>query len=63
MKLKPVLATVMGLLSLLVFFLGMVRGSVFWLWIAFICLLVSGIFIQLVIVRKKTDGASDDVDK
>lgn len=63
MKLKPFLATVMGLLSVLVFFLGLVRGSVLWLWIAFICSLVSGVFIQLLIVRKKKNDASDDLDK
>jgi hypothetical protein len=61
--LKPFLATVMGLLSLLVFFLGLVRASVFWLWIAFICALVSGVFIQLSIVRKKKNNAPDDLDK
>jgi hypothetical protein len=62
MKLKPFLATVMGLLSVLVFFLGMLQGSVLWLFIAFICSLISGVFIQLLIVRNKND-APDDLDK
>jgi hypothetical protein len=63
MKLKPFLAAVMGLLSVLVFFLGMLQGSVLWLFIAFVCSLISGVFIQVLIVRNKKNDAPDDLDK
>jgi hypothetical protein len=63
MKLKPFFAAVMGLLSVLVFFLGMLQGSVLWLFIAFVCSLISGVFIQVLIVRNKKNDAPDDLDK
>ena len=58
MKLKSFLTAVMSLLSLLVFGLGGARRNVFWLWIGFVCCLVSGVFVQLFIDRIKNDGAS-----
>jgi hypothetical protein len=58
MKLKSFLTAVMSLLSILVFGLGGARRNVFWLWIGFICCLVSGVFVQLFINRIKNDGAS-----
>jgi hypothetical protein len=51
--LKSFLTALMGLLSILVFGLGCIRNNVLWLWIAFICSLVSGIFVQLLLDRKK----------
>jgi ABC-type multidrug transport system permease subunit len=44
----------MGLLTLLVFGLGLEQGNVPWLWIAFLCALISGVFIQLFISRKNS---------
>lgn len=63
MKLKTLLITVMGLLSILVFFLGLVQQNVLWLWIAFLCFLVSGVFLQLLIDRKKKNEAPDRANK
>jgi hypothetical protein len=58
MRLKAFLTTVMSLLSILVTGLGGIEKDVMWLWIGFICCLVSGVFIQLFINRVKTDVAS-----
>jgi len=55
MKLKTFLTTVMSLLSILVLGLGGVRKNVFWLWIGFVCSLVSGVFVQLFINRVKKE--------
>jgi hypothetical protein len=51
--LKTSLTAVMGLLSLLVFGLALDDKNTLWLWISFICALISGIFLQLVINRRK----------
>jgi len=51
--LKTSLTAAMGLLSLLVFGLALEDKSTLWLWISFICALISGIFLQLVINRRK----------
>ena len=58
MKLKAFLTTVMSLLSILVTGLGGIEKDVLWLWVGFICCLVSGVFIQLFINRVKNDVAS-----
>ena len=58
MRLKSLLTAVMSLLSILVVGLGGVRKDVFWLWIGFICCLISGFFVQLFINRIKNDVAS-----
>ena len=58
MKLKAFLTTVMSLLSILVTGLGGMEKDVPWLWVGFICCLVSGVFIQLFINRVKNDVAS-----
>jgi hypothetical protein len=58
MKLKTFLTAVMSLLSILVLGLGGARRNVFWLWIGFVCSLVSGVFVQLFINRIKNDVAS-----
>jgi hypothetical protein len=58
MKLKAFLTTVMSLLSILVTGLGGMEKDVLWLWVGFICCLVSGVFIQLFINRVKNDVAS-----
>jgi preprotein translocase subunit SecF len=57
-KLKTFLTAVMSLLSVLVLGLGLMQRNVFWLWIGFVCSLVSGIFVQLFIDRIKNDIAS-----
>ena len=44
----------MGLLSILVFGLSLEYRNVLWLWIGFVCALISGIFVQLLINRNKT---------
>jgi hypothetical protein len=58
MKLKTFLTAVMSLLSILVLGLGGARRNVFWLWIGFVCALVSGVFVQLFINRIKNDVES-----
>lgn len=58
MTLKTFLTTLMSLLSILVVGLGGFQKDVFWLWIGFVCCLVSGVFIQLFINRVKNDVAS-----
>jgi di/tricarboxylate transporter len=55
MKLKAFLTAVMSLLSILVLGLGGVRKNVFWLWIGFVCSLVSAVFVQLFINRVKKE--------
>lgn len=58
MKLKTFLTAVMSVLSILVLGLGGVRRSVLWLWIGFICCVISGVFVQLFINRIKNDVTS-----
>ncbi len=55
---KATLIAVMGLLSVLVFLLGLVQQDVVWLFIAFLGLLVSGVFVQLLINGRKKDEDS-----
>jgi uncharacterized membrane protein YfhO len=55
-ELKTFLIAVMSLLSVLVFFLGLARQDVKWLFISFLCLLISGVFVQLLINRRKGSG-------
>jgi hypothetical protein len=54
MKLRAFLTTVMSLLSILVFGLGFIQQNVLWSFLGFVCVLVSGVFVQLFINRKKT---------
>jgi preprotein translocase subunit SecF len=58
LTLKALLTATMSLLSVLVFGLGAMRRDALWLWIGFICSLISGVFIQLFINRIKDDIAS-----
>jgi hypothetical protein len=58
LKLKTVLTTMMSLLSLLVVLLAGMRRDVLWLWIGFVCCLISGVFIQLFITHIKNDAAA-----
>jgi hypothetical protein len=58
MRLKAFLTAVMSLLSLLVVGLAGMQKDVLWLWIGFVCCLVSGVFVQLFISRIKNDIAS-----
>jgi hypothetical protein len=44
----------MFVLSILVFGLSLEYKSVLWLWIGFVCALVSGFFVQCLINRNKT---------
>lgn len=57
-KLKTFLTVVMSLLSIFVFCLGAMQRNVLWLWIGFVCSVVSGVFIQPFIDRIKNDVAS-----
>ena len=57
-NLRIFLTAVMGLLSILVFGLAAQERNVLWLWIGFICALVSGIFVQLLINREKKDASN-----
>ena len=57
-KLKTFLTVVMSLLSIFVFGLGAMRQNVLWLWVGFVCSVVSGVFIQPFINRIKNDVAS-----
>jgi 1,4-dihydroxy-2-naphthoate octaprenyltransferase len=58
LKLKTFLTTMMSVLSLLVVLLGGMQKDVLWLWIGFVCCLISGVFIQLFITHIKNDAAS-----
>jgi hypothetical protein len=58
-RLGVFLTAVMGILSVFVFGLGLDRGNVLWMWLGFICVLVSGIFVQLLIERKKVRDAAE----
>jgi hypothetical protein len=58
MRLKAFLTAVMSLLSLLVVGLAGMQKDVLWLWIGFVCCLVSGVFVQLFISRIKNDITS-----
>lgn len=57
-NLRTFLTAVMGLLSVLVFGLAAERRNVLWLWIGFICALVAGFFVQLLINREKQDASN-----
>ena len=59
MALRASLTTVMCLLSLLVLFLGLIRHSVFWLWVGFVCALISGVFLQLLIGRREKEEEAE----
>ncbi len=48
----------MSLLSIFVFWLGLVRKDVLWSWVGFLCALVSGVFVQMFIDRKKAQDAA-----
>ena len=63
MRLKTLLITVMGLLSILVFFLALIQQNVLWLWIAFVCSMISGVFLQLLINRKQKNEAASQAHK
>jgi hypothetical protein len=58
LTLKTFLTAAMSLLSVLVFALGAMQRDPFWLWVGFICCLISGVFIQLFLNRIKSDIAS-----
>jgi hypothetical protein len=60
MRLRTFLTSSMGLLTVLVFGLACVRRNVFWLWIAFLCALVSGLFIQLLLQRRETEEEEEE---
>jgi len=53
LRLTAFLTTVMSLASLLVFGLGCFARNVLWMWIGFVCAMISGIFVQLLINRRK----------
>jgi len=52
------LVTLMSLLSIFVFGLACFRRNTLWLWIGFICALISGIFVQLRLNRREAEERS-----
>jgi hypothetical protein len=50
---KAFLTTLMSLLSILVLGLGCMQRDVLWAFTGFACALVSGVFVQLFISRKR----------
>ncbi len=62
-RLKAFLTAVMAILSVVVFGLGLGYESVLWLWIGFICALISGIFVQILLNRREKENAEDSPDQ
>ena len=60
MRVKTFLTAVMSGMSVLVLLLAGAERDVMWLWIGFVCCLVSGVFVQLFINRVNKDVASGD---
>lgn len=60
LRLKGFLTTVMALLSVLVFGLGYQRRDMLWLWIGFICALISGIFVQLFVSHREVEEKEEE---
>lgn len=58
MKLKAFLTTAMSLLSIFVFGLGCMRNDVLWSWMGFTCALISGVFVQMFLDRRRSNDAS-----
>jgi|HubBroStandDraft_6_1064221.scaffolds.fasta_scaffold04193_6 hypothetical protein len=58
MRVKTFLTALMSLLSVVVVLLGGLQKDVFWLFIGFVCCLVSGVFVQLFLNRVKDDVES-----
>jgi len=50
----------MALLSVLVFGLGYQRRDMLWLWIGFICALISGIFVQLFVSHREVEEKEEE---
>jgi hypothetical protein len=53
MRLRAFLTSVMSLLSILVFFLASIYHDMFWLWVSFLCILISGVYVQLFIDARR----------
>jgi hypothetical protein len=53
MSLKAFLTAIMSLLAIFVFLLASIEQSVLWLWIAFGCATIAGVFVQLLLQSRK----------
>jgi hypothetical protein len=53
MSLKAFLTATMSLLAIFVFLLASIERSVLWLWIAFGCAAIAGVFVQLLLQSRK----------
>ena len=53
MRLRAFLTSVMSLLSILVFFLASIHHDMFWLCVSFLCILISGVYVQLFIDARR----------
>lgn len=55
MRIRTFLTTTMSLLTVLVFGVACALRNTFWMWIGFLCTLISGVFIQQLILRRKKE--------
>jgi hypothetical protein len=60
LRLKGFLTTVMALLSVLVLGLGFQSRNTLWLWIGFLCALISGIFVQLFVSHREEEEKKEE---
>ena len=63
LRLKGFLTTVMALLSVLVLGLGFQSKNTLWLWIGFICALISGVFVQLFVSHREEEEKDGDKEE
>jgi hypothetical protein len=60
LRLKGFLTTVMALLSVLVIGLGFQSRNTLWLWIGFVCALISGVFVQLFVNHREEEEKEEE---
>jgi hypothetical protein len=60
LRLKGFLTTVMALLSVLVIGLGFQSKNTLWLWIGFVCALISGVFVQLFVNHREEEEKEEE---
>ncbi len=62
-RLKAFLTTVMALLSVLVLGLGFQSRNTLWLWIGFVCALISGVFVQLFLSHREEEEREEEKEQ